>query len=69
MHFMCHIGYNGRDDIENDFKNLGHKIKAQKKKKKRWDYNENCTKMKRPNMYSCYFLLVSKSKVVQEFSF
>ena len=33
MHFMCHIGYNGRDDIENDFKNLGDKIKAQKKKK------------------------------------
>ena len=33
MHFMCHIGYNGRDDIENDFKILGHKIKSQKKKK------------------------------------
>ena len=32
MHFMCHIGYNGRDDIENDFKILGHKIKSQKKK-------------------------------------
>ena len=66
MHFMCHIGYNGRDDIENDFKILGHKIKS--KKKKSGDYNENCTKMKGPNVYFCYFLLVAKSKVVQEFS-
>ena len=45
MHFMCHIGYNGRDDIENDYKNLGDKIKAQKKKKKKvglqWKLHQN----------------------------